>query len=117
LDPNQIGAQIWAEPRGNLDTHTNNVDGTKDHGLIQIGTERWQDVAAGLDAKDRAKIKEATRKNAEELDVVKNPLHNIIAGSFHTRNAIAHKGSDLRAGLRYYNSGTETGAGSNRICR
>lgn len=112
LDPNQLGAQIWAESRGNLDTHTKNVDGTTDHGLIQIGQERWnRDVVPTLSAEDRAKIKEATGKEAEQLDVTQ-ALDNVVAGAFHTRNAIDHKGGDLKAGLRYYNSGDAVGAGS-----
>lgn len=111
LDPNQIGAQIWAESRGNLNTHTQNVDGTIDHGLIQIGKERWlRDIVPNLSADDRAKIKEATGKNAEDLDVTQ-PMDNVVAGAFHTKGCIAKEGN-LEKGLRYYNSGDAANAGS-----
>lgn len=112
LDPNQIGAQIWAESRGNLNTHTQNVDGTIDHGLIQIGQERWmRDIVPNLSTDDRAKIKEATGKNAEDLDVTQ-PMDNVVAGAFHTKGCIAKEGGDLERGLRYYNSGDAANAGS-----
>lgn len=111
LDPNQLGAQIWAESRGNLNTHTQNVDGTIDHGLIQIGKERWlRDIVPNLSADDREKIKEATGKNAEDLDVTQ-PMDNVVAGAFHTKGCIAREGNFER-GLRYYNSGDAANAGS-----
>jgi len=111
LDPDQIGAQIWAESRGNLNTTTRNVDGTNDHGLIQIGKERWlRDIVPNLSADDRAKIKEATGKNAEDLDVTQ-PMDNVVAGAFHTKGCLAKEGNFER-GLRYYNSGDAANAGS-----
>lgn len=111
LDPDLIGAQIWAESRGNLDTHTRNVDGTIDHGLIQIGAERWRrDIVPKLSAEDKLRIKEATGKDAENLDVTQ-ALDNVVAGAFHTKACIAREGNFER-GLRYYNSGNAANAGS-----
>ncbi|MFZ6773949.1 hypothetical protein ACO0LB_14655 [Undibacterium sp. SXout7W] len=113
LDPNLLGAQIWAESRGNLDTHTTNADGTTDYGLLQIGKERWlRDIVPHLSADDRAKIKEATGKEAENLDVAHNARDNLVAGGFHVKGCIAAQGS-VELGLRYYNTGNVDGAGSN----
>lgn len=117
LNPNLLGAQIWAESRGNLNTHTRNVDGTIDHGLIQIGQERWlRDIVPHLSAEDRAKIKEATGKEAEQLDVTQ-AMDNVVAGAFHTKGCIdreraLREDGAFERGLRYYNSGNAANAGS-----
>ncbi|MEB0134794.1 hypothetical protein QN362_05565 [Actimicrobium sp. CCC2.4] len=112
LSPTQIAAQIWAESRGRSDTRTQNADGTTDYGLIQIGQERWlRDVYPKLGEAEKSLIKAATGKDAKELDVTL-PLDNLIAGGFHVKFMIDAKGGDLKAGLRYYNTGDINGAGS-----
>lgn len=59
---------------------------------------------------DRAKIKSATNKDADQLDVTQ-PLDNLVAGGFKLKQDIASQGSE-ELGLRYYNTGTVSGAGS-----
>lgn len=111
LDPNKIGAHIWAESRGRADTITTNVDGTKDRGLIQIGQERWnRDVVPKLSAQEKADIRKATGKDAAALDV-SNPRDNLIAGSLHIKQSIEFKGGNIDAGTKYYNDGDVTGTG------
>lgn len=112
LDPNLIGAQIWAESRGNMNTHTQNVDGTTDHGLMQIGQERWnRDIVPHLSAEEKEKIQQATGKSADKLDVTQ-PLDNVVAGSFHIKHCIDKFDGNVDKGLRYYNTGDANGAGS-----
>src|SRR5687768_11967883 len=70
LDPNLIGAQVWAESRGDVKTKTTNGgDGNTDTGLMQISQERWEnEIAPNLDGEQRQKIMEKTGKRPEELD-------------------------------------------------
>jgi len=109
LPPEQIAAQMWAESRGRLDTHTRNMDGTTDHGLVQIGQERWgRDIVPKLSQAERNSIIEATGKQPEDLDVTKS-LDNVVAGAFHAKKIIEEKGGDVDAGLNYYVAGSGGG--------
>ncbi|MCW7541938.1 transglycosylase SLT domain-containing protein [Aquabacterium sp. A7-Y] len=111
LDPNLIGGMVWAESRGDPNTSTTNVDGTTDGGLMQISQERWNnDVVPNLTEKERARIKELTGKEAEELDM-SNPEENLIGGAFEIQQKIKEKGS-VEGGLKYYVSGDIEGVGS-----
>ncbi|MCA8003498.1 lysozyme family protein [Burkholderia metallica] len=96
LDPNLIGAQMWAESRGNAgsDENSTNMDGTTDRSLMQIGDERWQnDVIPTLSDQDKAAIKQATGKDPEQLDM-SDPHDNVVAGAFELRSHIVNAGGD-----------------------
>lgn len=94
LDGNLIGGQMWAESRGNPKESSDNVDGTKDVSLMQIGQRRWEeDVLPTLSAQDKANIKKLTGKDAKDLDV-SNPHDNVIAGAFELKSHILDRGGD-----------------------
>lgn len=99
IPPEVIGAQIWAESRGNPDTDTINGDGSHDHGLMQIGAGRLG--KDNLSAAENAAIVAATGKNGAALDV-NNPAENIMAGAFHLKHFIGQNNGDLNQGLAAY---------------
>ena len=102
MSPELLGAQMWAESRGNASTATTNGDGTTDWGLMQVGNERWKrDIVPGLSSTQRAAIEKATGKPAEQLDM-RNPLDNIIGGAVHIQQYIDQNGGNLNAGLAAY---------------
>ena len=94
-----IGAQIWAESRGNPNTDTVNGDGSHDHGLMQIGAGRLG--KDNLSAAENASIVAATGKNGVALDVYK-PAENVMAGAFHLKYFIGQNNGDLNQGLAAY---------------
>ncbi|WP_323123308.1 lysozyme family protein [Burkholderia alba] len=94
LDPNLIGAQIWAESRGDGSSKedSRNMDGTTDRSLMQISDERWQrDVIPTLSAQDKANIKAATGKEPSQLSM-SDPHDNVVAGAFELRSHIVDSG-------------------------
>ncbi len=102
IAPEVIGAQIWAESRGKQSTNTQNGDGTRDIGLMQIGQERWnRGIVPTLSASDKANIQKATGKDASQLDVT-NPADNVVAGAFHLKKYIEKNGGSLDGGLADY---------------
>lgn len=111
IDPNVIGGQVWAESRGDPNTSTTNADGTNDKGLMQISQERWErDILPNLSDEQKQKIRQATGKDASQLDM-SNPEHNVIGGSLELRQWIDKNGGDLREGLRFYVSGGDPNIG------
>lgn len=99
LDPNLVAAMTWAASRGNPNAATRHADGTVDKGLMKMSPERWKrDVVPKLTGEERAKIKEATGLEAEQLDM-SNPLHNLIAGSFGLKKNLECAGGDLEKAL------------------
>ena len=112
IDPNVLGAQVWAESRGNPDESSTNSDGTTDMGLMQIGEERWQDeVLPNVTDEERAKCKELTGKEVEDLDLT-DPHDNVIAGSLELAQHVRDKGGDLNAGLMDYMDGGDESIGN-----
>jgi hypothetical protein len=112
IDPNVLGAQIWAESRGNPDESSTNSDGTEDMGLMQIGQERWEnDVLPNVTDEERAKVKEFTGKDVEDLDLT-DPHDNVIAGSLELAQHVRDKGGDLEAGLMDYMDGGDESIGN-----
>ena len=112
IDPNVLGGQIWAESRGNPDESSTNSDGTTDIGLTQIGEERWQnDVLPNVTDEERAKVKELTGKEVEDLDI-NDPHDNVIAGSLELAQHVRDKGGDLNAGLMDYMDGGDDSIGN-----
>jgi len=102
LDPNLIAAQTWAESRGNPNDPSRNADGTTDKGLIQIGQERWErDIVPTLSKEDRARIKQATGKEPEDLDM-DNPQENLIGGAFEMKKDLKETHGDLSKALKMY---------------
>jgi hypothetical protein len=111
LDPNLIGAVVWAESRGNPNESSINSDGNTDKGPMQISQERYdEEVVPNLSAEERQKIKQETGLEAERLDM-DNPEHNIIGGSLELSHKIKEKGS-VEAGLSYYVNGGNPDIGS-----
>jgi len=106
LDPNLIGAQVWAESRGDKGTKsTNKGDGHTDTGLMQISQERWEnEIAPDLDPAERQKIVEQTGKQPEELDM-NDPEEGIIGGSLEMKSKIDECHGDVESALGYYQSG------------
>lgn len=88
-----IGAQIWAESRGNMDTVTNNIDGTQDFGLMQIGEKRLQ---GDYYPPDIANIN------------VHTPAGNVLAGAYHLSAYLKKNNQNMVAALNDY-----VGAGLN----
>jgi soluble lytic murein transglycosylase-like protein len=109
VPPHLIGAMIWAESRGNPNTFTTNSDGTTDIGLMQISQERWlNEIVPTLSEDDRARIKNATGLNPEQLDM-NNPQHNLIGGAFEYRANLAKTGGNTEQALSLYVSGSPNG--------
>jgi hypothetical protein len=96
IDPNVIGAQMWAESRGDNgpDQNSTNMDGTTDRGLMQISNERWRnDVLPTLSDADKSAIVKATGKQPDQLDM-SDPSDNVIGGAFELRSHIVDAGGD-----------------------
>jgi len=113
IDPNTLGAQVWAESRGDPSTTSPNSDGiTTDVGLMQISPERWQnDVLPNVTDEERAKVKELTGKDVEQLDP--NDEHdNVICGALEAAQHIRAKGGDVDAGLMDYMDGGDSSIGN-----
>jgi len=109
LDPNLIGAQVWAESRGNPNDPSTNADGNTDKGLLQISNERWKsEICPNLTQDERQKIMDKTGKNPEDLDMT-NPEEGLIGGSLEMKQKLDECGGDLDSALQYYQSGDKNG--------
>ncbi len=94
---NRIAATIWAESRATLNDpiSTRNSDGTTDHGLMQIGQERYDTVI-------RAEV------GGPPLDV-RNSADNIMAGAFALSKNYKVKGNWTDAHKQYVGIGDQAG--------
>jgi hypothetical protein len=76
---------------------------------MQISQERWDsEICPNLSEEQRAKIREKTGKEAEQLDMT-NPEEGIIGGSLEMKMKLDECGGDLNAALQYYQSGDKGG--------